>query len=102
MFQKPIILFDSETNREVTKHFNIDRLVYFFSDFEEINDLIFNAVCKIKYPTINRDWRDVAKETMEFMENVMAQPIDFKALNGRFAALRQMEYIFKEPLKNSF
>ena len=105
LYNKPVILFNSSTNREVTANFQDKRLFHFFDHFNELNFKIKQAYAmqcddKHKKPPVSlaREWHNVADETINFIDDVLNKPVDPHALEERNQRLTQIELIYKTTI----
>lgn len=107
LYKKPIILFNSPTNKEVTYQYKDKAPFLFFDHFSEIdsliieakqNSLIYKSVQSIK---LERKWEVVAEETVAFIQQVIDTPVDMKALEYRNYHIGQLELMYKTSSFNN-
>jgi hypothetical protein len=92
--EKPILLYDSQINRELAKIYNFGSKVQFFTYFENLNKSIENVLNKMnsyKHNVVKRTWKDVAKEYAGVIDREMKKTVDEKKIFERFKSIRDIE-----------
>jgi len=101
LYGKPIVLFNSEINREVSAPHEDKGLFFFFDHFHQI-DSIISAIYMLpgdqkRGPSLrlDRGWETVAQETISFLDRVLAEPLDTEWLDTRNNHITQLELLYK-------
>ena len=104
LYDKPIILFNSATNREVTAAYTHYNSLFFFEYFHQIDEIVkkvmkqnTSQLVHKKIINLERTWDVVATETLDFIDNVLNVPIDVGFLQKRSDLINQLELIYKYP-----
>ncbi len=101
LYGKPIVLFNSEINREVTAQYEDKGLFFFFDHFNQIDPII--SAINTRHGDekwgnslrLDRGWDTVAQETISYIDRVLAAPLDPEWLENRNNHILQLELLYK-------
>jgi hypothetical protein len=100
IYKKPIILFDSLINREITEKYKLLN-AYYFSGFFELGNII-NQISGEKFREFKylNTWDEAADKTCRCIEQVINSKPDYLLLDKRFNDIVGIELLLKTKTKN--
>ncbi|RJQ27167.1 glycosyltransferase [Candidatus Parcubacteria bacterium] len=99
-FGKPVVLFNTELNRELFRKLlkEYDQYAFFFDYFHEIPDRLKSLDAssgdrkRIRLAKTFRNWQDVAVEIEKFISEILEDPIDYRKLEERFFCFQALDF----------
>ncbi len=103
-FGKPVILFNTELNRELFAGLlkDCEENAIFFDYFHELPEIL-NRLDRLiekrnlkQLPDTFRNWHEVAQDIESFMEALLSEPISYRNLSERFFCLQAIDHFRSE------
>ncbi|MBE7411772.1 MAG: glycosyltransferase [Leptospiraceae bacterium] len=94
---KPILVYNSDVNRELKKEFDRIHCIHFFDTFSELSgklqELNNENIENYKPNSVNRKWKDVGEETAGVIIKNLKSNIDFDRINERILSMKELKKI---------
>lgn len=99
---KPVVVFETETSREVVSGLSANQNVTFFDKFSELKNIVMNAKQENRRTKTSplRTISDYNSEFVETIEQVLSTPVEISLLRQRVHHLRKLKLAHSQPIPN--